>query len=54
MLHAIEHGETEGLARILDIVRQTGALDATSTATLGDPRRPARPKRCHVAAIDPG
>jgi octaprenyl-diphosphate synthase len=30
--HAIEQGETEGLPRILQIVRQTGALEATRQA----------------------
>ena len=37
--HAIEHGETEGLARILDIVRQTGALDATRAAAQAEAER---------------
>ena len=30
--HAIEHGEVEGLAEIVGIVRRTGALDATRDA----------------------
>jgi len=27
--HAIEHGEVQGLPRIVEVVRRTGALDAT-------------------------
>ena len=27
--HAIEHGEVQGLPQIVDVVRRTGALDAT-------------------------
>ena len=32
----------------------TGAGEATRTATLTSPRRPARPICCHVAAMEPG
>jgi octaprenyl-diphosphate synthase len=27
--HAIEHGEVQGLPQIIEVVRRTGALDAT-------------------------
>lgn len=37
--HAIENGETEGLSRILQIVRQTGALDATREAAHAEAQR---------------
>jgi octaprenyl-diphosphate synthase len=37
--HAIEHGETEGLSRILEIVRSTGALDATRDAAHQEAQR---------------
>ena len=37
--HAIEQGETEGLPRILNIVRQTGALEATRDAAHAEAQR---------------
>jgi octaprenyl-diphosphate synthase len=37
--HAIEHGETEGLSTILEIVRNTGALDATRDAAHQEAQR---------------
>ena len=37
--HAIEQGETEGLPRILNIVRQTGALQATREAAHAEAQR---------------
>ena len=37
--HAVEHGETERLGRILEIVRQTGALDATRAAAQAEAQR---------------
>ena len=33
--------------------RSTGDADAMTMATLTSPRRPARPTRCHVAAMEP-
>ena len=37
--HAIEQGETSGLDRILEIVRQTGALEATREAAHAEAQR---------------
>ena len=37
--HAIEEGETEGLSRILEIVRSTGALEATREAAHAEAQR---------------
>jgi octaprenyl-diphosphate synthase len=36
---AIEHGSVEGLTDIVDIVRKTGALDATRAAALNEAER---------------
>ncbi|WP_409338588.1 polyprenyl synthetase family protein [Curvibacter cyanobacteriorum] len=37
--HAIEHGETEKLPQIIDIVRSTGALEATQQAAAAEAQR---------------
>ena len=37
--HAIEHGETSGLGQILEIVRHTGALDATRAVAQSEAQR---------------
>jgi octaprenyl-diphosphate synthase len=40
--HAIEHGETERLAEIVDIVRRTGALEATREAAYAEAEKARR------------
>jgi octaprenyl-diphosphate synthase len=45
--HAIEHGEVERLAEIVQIVRRTGAIDATREAA----RREADHARAQLAAL---
>lgn len=37
--HAIEHGEVQGLGEIIEIVRRTGALDATRAAARAEAER---------------
>ena len=37
--HAIEHGEIERLAEVIDIVRRSGALDATRDAAQAEANR---------------
>ena len=47
--HAIEHGEVERLANIVQIVRRTGAIDATRAAA----RREADLARARLATLPP-
>jgi octaprenyl-diphosphate synthase len=42
MRHAIEHGEVDGLSEIVDIVRHTGALEATRDAARAEAERAAQ------------
>lgn len=48
--HAIEHGEVERLDDIIQIVRRTGAIDATREAARGEANRALEQLRCLPAS----